>query len=99
MPPGKEKVLTGDGREMRVLGLGSPNLKTHSKTDFNVNLNEVYVTEGIGFDRFCLHDAQGRQTIVLDKEGAHLFDKRLIFSRDATGSSLYATRFEPTPIQ
>ena len=64
IPPGKEKVLIGDGREMPVHGVGS--IKMHSKTDFNVKLNEVYLTE------VSLHDAQARQTIILDKEGAHV---------------------------
>ena len=37
---------------MRVLVVGSLNLKMHSKTDFHVKLGELYVTEGIGFNLF-----------------------------------------------
>ena len=97
IPPGKEKVLIGGGKEMRVMGVGSLNLTMHSTTDLNVKLTQVYVTEGIWFNLFSLHNVQARQTITLDKNGAHLFDKRLTFPRNATGSCLYATRMDPTP--
>ncbi|CAM9331230.1 unnamed protein product, partial [Laminaria digitata] len=70
-------VLIGNGRGMRVKGVGSLNLKMLSKTDFDVKLTGVYATEGIGFNLFSLHDAQARQTITLDKDGVHLFDNRL----------------------
>ena len=96
IPSGKEKVLIGDAKEMQEMGVGSLNLTMHSTTDFNVNLTLVYVTEGIGFNLFSLHDVQARQIITLDKEGVHLFDKRLTFPRDGTGSCLYATRMHPT---
>ena len=95
IPSGKEKVLIGDAKEMQEMGVGSLNLTMHSTTDFNVNLTLVYVTEGIGFNLFSLHDVQARQIITLDKEGVHLFDKRLTFPRDGTGSCLYATRMHP----
>ena len=81
IPKGKEKVLIGDGKGMEVLGIGSLNLKMHAKVDFNVKLTNVFVTKGIGFNLFSLHDAQARQTIIMDKEGAHLFDNRLTFPR------------------
>ncbi|CAN0289655.1 unnamed protein product, partial [Laminaria digitata] len=68
VPPGEEYVLIGNGRRMRVRGVGSLNLKMHSKTDFNVKLTGVYVTEGIGFNLFSLHDAQSRQTLTLDRD-------------------------------
>ena len=97
IPRGKYKVLIGDGKAMRVLGVGSLNLKMHSKTDLKVKLNAAYVTEGIGFNLFSFHDAQAKQPITLGKNGAHLFDNRLTFPRDATGSSLFATRMDPTP--
>lgn len=29
IPPGKEKVLIGDGKEVKVIGLGSPNPTLH----------------------------------------------------------------------
>ena len=77
IPPGKEKVLIDDGKEMRAMGVGSLNLTMHTSTDFNVKLTLVYVTEEIGFNLFSLHDVQARQIITLDKEGVHLFDERL----------------------
>ena len=97
IPRGKEQVLLGDGKAMRVLGVGSLNLKMHSKTDFNVKLSDVYVTEGIRFNLFLLHDAQARQSITLDKDRATSFDNHLSFPRDATGSNLCATRMNLTP--
>ena len=97
IPRGKEKVLICDGKAIQVLVVGSLNLNMHSKADFSVKLNDVYVTERIGFNPFSLHDAQARQPTTLNKDGAHLFDNRLTFPRDATGSSLYATRMDPTP--
>ena len=97
MPPEKQKVMIGDGKAMRVIGVGSLNLKMHSKTDFDVQLTGVYVIEGIGVTLFSLHQPQARQTIILDKEGAHLFDRLLTFPRDEIGSRLYATRLNLTP--
>ena len=97
IPPGKETVLVGDGRSMRVLGVCNLNLRIHSKTDFHVKFREVYVTDGIGFNLFSLSDAQARQIITLDKDGARRFDGRLNFPRDLTGSSLFATPIDPTP--
>ena len=97
IPPEKRKVMIGDGKAMRVIGVSSLNLGMHSKTDFVVKLTGVYVTEGIGFNLFSLHQAQARQTIILDKEGAHLCDTQLTFSRDEIGPCLYATRLDPTP--
>ena len=40
-----------------------------------------------------------RQTTTMDKEGVHLFGKRLTFPRDEIASSLRATRMRPTPPQ
>ena len=95
IPPEKRKVMIGDGEAMRLIGVGSLNLRMHSKTDFDVKLTGVYVTEGIRFNLFSLHQTQARQTIILDKEGAHLFDRQLTFSRDKIGSCLYS--FGPDP--
>ena len=80
IPPGKEKVLIGRGKEMRVRGVGSLDLNMPAATDFNVKLIGVHVTGGIGFNTFSLHDAQSRQTITLDNDGVHLFHKQLTFS-------------------
>lgn len=49
IPPGKERLLIGNGKEMRVTGAGSLSLKVHSNTDLNVKSTEVYVAEGIAF--------------------------------------------------
>jgi len=81
---------------MMVTGVGSLNLKMHSKTDFNVKLTRVYWTEGIQYNLFSLHEAQGRQRIIIDEDGVHLFDNRVTFLRDSVGSRLYATRMEQT---
>lgn len=71
--PKANSAWIGDGREMRVLGVGSLKRRMHSKTDFDVKLNEVNVTVGVVFTHFSLHDAQARLTIILDNEGAHQF--------------------------
>ena len=55
--PGKKKVMIGDGKEMNEIGIGSLNLKLRSKTDFNVTLTRVCVTEGIQYNVFSLHEA------------------------------------------
>ena len=55
------------------------------------------MTEGVDFNLFSPHDARKRQTITAGKHGVHLFDNRLTFPRDETGSHLYATRLAPTP--
>lgn len=58
----------------------------------------VTVTEGIGFNIFSVHDVQARQTIVPDdKDDSCVFNTRLTFSRDQTGSCLLVTRMDPTP--
>ena len=88
--------MIGDGKAMRVIGVGVLNLRMHLKTDLDVKLTGVYVTEGIRFNLFSLHQARARQTIILDKEGAHLFDRQLAFPRDEIESCLYATRLDPT---
>ena len=75
IPPGKERVLIGDGKAIKVTVVGSLNLKIHSKTDFNVTLTGVYVTEGAGFNLFSLHQAQARQTITMDNDGVHLLNR------------------------
>ncbi|CAM9960663.1 unnamed protein product, partial [Laminaria digitata] len=38
IPAGKDKVLIGNRKGMRVIGVGSLNLRMHSKPDFNVKL-------------------------------------------------------------
>ena len=55
------------------------------------------MTEGIDFNIFSLHQAQARQTIILDIEGAHLLDRQLAFPRDGIASCLQATRLDSTP--
>ena len=97
IPPEKQKVMIGDGKAIRVIGVRSLNFKMHSKMDFNMKLTGVYVTEGIGFNRFSLHQAQARQSIILDNESSHLLDRQLTFPRDEIGSCLCATRLDPTP--
>ena len=96
IPPGKEKVSIGDEKEMNEIGIGSLNLKLHSKTGSNVTLLRVYVTEGIQYNMFSLHEAQGRRRIIMDEDSVHLCDNRLTFLRDSVGSRLYATRMDPT---
>ena len=97
IPPEKRNFMIGDGKAMRVIGVGSLNLRMHSKTDFDVKLTGVYVTEGIAFNLFSLHQGQARQTIILDEEGAYLLNRQLTFPRDEIGSCFYATRLDPTP--
>ena len=97
IPPEKRKYMIGDGEAMRVIGSGSLNLRMHWKMDFDVKLTGVYVTEGIGFNLCSIHQAQARHTIIMDKEGAHLFDRQPTFPRDEIGSCLYATRLDRTP--
>ena len=60
---GRRRVETVGG--MRVKGVGSLDLKMHSKTDIKFKLTGVYVTDGIGFNLFSIHDAQAMQTITL----------------------------------
>ena len=50
--------MIGDGKGMEVLGVGSLNLKLHAKADFNVKLTNVFVSKGIEFNMFSLHDAE-----------------------------------------
>lgn len=50
--------------------MGSLHLSMPSETDFGVKLTEVYVTEGTGFNLLSLHQAQSRQAIVFDSDGA-----------------------------
>ena len=83
---------------MRVKGVGSLDLKMHSKTDIKFKLTGVYVTDGIGFNLFSIHDAQAMQTITLDEEGVHQFIIRLPFPRNEIGSSSHATRMDPTSL-
>ena len=52
IPPGQDKVLIGDEKEMNVIGIRSLNLKLHSKTDFNEKLTIVDVTEDIQYKLF-----------------------------------------------
>ena len=89
--------MIGDGKALKVIGVRSLNLRMHSNMDFNVKLTGVYVTEGIGFNRLSLHQAQARQSIILDNEGSHLLDRQLTFPRGEIGSCLCATRLDPTP--
>lgn len=70
---------------MRVIEVGSLNLGVYSKTVCGVKLTGVYGTEEIGFDLFPLQQAYARQTIILNIEGAHLFDNQLTFCRDNIG--------------
>ncbi|MEP5606883.1 MAG: hypothetical protein ABJP49_00105, partial [Marinobacter alexandrii] len=58
-----------------------------------MKLTRAYWTGGIQYNRFS---AQGRQRIITDENGVHLFDNRLTFPRDSVGSRLYATRMEQT---
>ena len=100
IPPGKEKVLIGDGKKMNVIGIGSLNLKLHLKTDFNLKLTRVYVTESIKYNLFSLHEAQGRQKIIMDEDGVHLFDNRVTFLRDSVVCTRLAwTRQTRPPLQ
>ena len=57
---GKEKVLIESGKALRLRRVGSVNLKMHAATDFNVKYTGVYVTKGIEFNSFLLHDAESR---------------------------------------
>ena len=50
-----------------------------------MTLTRVYVTEGIQYNLFSLHEAQGRQRIIMDEDGLHLFDNRLTFLRESIG--------------
>ena len=95
--PEKRQVVIGDGKTMRVVGVGSINLRIYSKTDFDVKLTGVYATEGIGFNLFLLYQAQTQRTIILYKEGAHLCDRQLTFPRDEIESCLCAICLNPTP--
>ena len=96
IPPGQEKVLIGDGKEINGILMGSLNLKLHSKTVFIVTLTRRLVTEGIQYNLSSIHEAQGRQRIIMDEDGVHLFDNLLTFLRDSIGSRLYAAPMDPT---
>lgn len=82
-----------------MLAIGSLNLSLHQAgRDFDVRLNGVNVSQGIAYHRFTLHDLHQRRTTVLDKEGVHVFNRQLIFPRNAHSSPLVATRLPPTAI-
>lgn len=95
---GKEKVRIGTEKEIRMQGIGSPNLKLHAATDINVKLTGVHVTEIIEFNLFSLHGSQSRPIITLENDGVHLFNKQMAFPRRETSSCLHDTRIAPTPI-
>ena len=64
-------MLIGDDRAVRVLGVCSLDVKMHSKTDCDVKLPEVNVTEGIGFNLVPLHDAEARHIVTLSTRMVH----------------------------
>lgn len=40
--PGKERLMIDNGKEMRLTGVGSFNLKVHTNNNYNVNFTERY---------------------------------------------------------
>ncbi|CAN0426647.1 unnamed protein product, partial [Scytosiphon promiscuus] len=93
---GKEWVMVGDGRAMKVLWVGSLNLNMHGNTDVGVHLPRVYVVDGLAVNLFSLHAIQVKHPVTLDSAGVHLFGGTITFPRGDTGSFLRATRLSPS---
>lgn len=93
VPPGRGFVRVGNVDFLRVLSVGSLYLafytNTHSgESDYNLQLSEVLVLEGLSSHLFSLHHAQRKQQMLSNKNVVYLLNGRRVFRLGVNGSSL-----------
>ena len=93
--PHRSRVILGDGSIGKVQFVGKLGLVFHSRTDHSVTIHDVYFVPDLGFNLFSFQVVQEKHEIILNKTGAHLLNRRLVFPHRSNESSLRATRVMP----
>ena len=98
-------VQVGSGQLLRVVARGSLILEFHQwnasgeRHDVRVLLRDVSAVEGMNFNLLSLHALSSFMDITINALGVRLPPLGLLFPRNDSGSSLYATRLPPTEFE
>ena len=79
LPPGRETIMIGDRRRIRVEYIGNMDVIFRGKTDQRITLIDVAYVPDLGFNLYSLHAVQRTHLIVLDASGTHIIEANLTF--------------------
>ena len=91
-------LIIGDGEWLPVACYGDLDLVFHCEkngkpwSNVRVTLKNVAVVLGIWFDLISFNQIQEAHPILLDKEGAHILEGRILFTKHANGNFVQATK-------
>ena len=98
LPAAEEAYLiTANGKRLPVACYGDLDLVLHCErygkpwSDVRVTLKNVAVIPGIWFNLISFTQIQEAHPILLDKEGAHVLGRRILFTKHANGNYVQAT--------
>ena len=91
-PPGRETIMIGDRRRIKVEYIGNMDVIFHGKSDKRITFIDVAYVPDLGFNLYSLHAVQRTHLIVSDASGTHIIVANLTFPRSSGGSYLRATR-------
>ena len=85
-PPGRETIMIGDRRRIKVEYIGNMDALFHGKSDQRITLIDVAYVLDLGFDLYSLHAVQRTRLIVSDASGTHIIGANMTFPRSSSGS-------------
>ena len=97
-PPGRDVVVIGDGRKLRVKCVGSIDVMFHGCTDARNTLHDVSYVPGLGFNLYSLHAIQRNNVVFLDASGVHVIRAGITFTRGNKRSCVQGSRLSPRSI-
>ena len=90
--PRKPYLMLGDGKCMPVSFYGDLDLNLQCKHNVRVTLTNVVVVPGLAFDIMSFNRMQQRHKIILNRAGASMLGRRVMFKKFRAGNIIQATR-------
>ena len=90
--PWEPYLMLGDGKCMPVGFYGDLDLNLHREHSVRVTLTNVVVMPGLAFDIMSFNRVQQRHNIILNRAGASMVGRRMMFKKFRAGNFIQATR-------
>jgi len=97
-PPGREAIVIGDGRRLRVECIGKIEMMFHGHTEVRHTLSDVSYVPELGFNLYSLHVVQRTHVVMLDASGIHITGTGITFPRGIKRSCVWVSRLPPRSI-
>lgn len=96
-PLGREAIVVGDGRKLRLECVGSVDVVFHGQKYATLHVDVSYVP-GLSINLYSLHTIQRTRVTILDASGIPIIEIGITFPRGVKGSCVQVSRLSPRSI-